>query len=896
MEYSLDDTLISVSGTSVRCMKCNQVFKVYKPTPSKAGKDEWLLRQAHGPFRTIGSLSALQQWIREGKISKDDLLSQKNGPWKRVGDIEQLKVFFADAAENPPPAAGRPKFENSEYQQTLRRPANRGENDSTEKFTKLEGQGEKPKKPDVKRVGAAGRVENEKPTLPPAPRSAKSGASLGDLDEEITHEFSRADSRPPGSILPTAASPTSAGSPAKSSGPSVSAGSSAKTGSAASTGSPAKGSGPSVSPGSVAAGVVAKAQKGRTLMMGSMPVTGYPAVDPKAGTSSSASDLRAGTSSMNASRESKPPESRPSEQRISQNPVATVGALQPSIFTGVPDARPSALTDAPDFSSIPSAKEDVAWGRDKPSTDAEPAWTEKNRGLPKIESRMESLPPARRGRTGKWLLLAAAVVGLGIAAFLLFTPSKGEVISTVNNIVVAPEEERFQKFFNRGVESFLLDTDTAFLQADREFQKALALKDGAPEVLAALGQMYAVWAQYFRDARLDASADLGKAQELEILSRSFEQKLKDAVQWSLQASAAAPKLKAALLAAADTARLSGNLEEASLKLKEAEALGKDADTEYIAVLIDIDSGFLPKEPADRLDKSQGAVPLIRALYRSARLRAAAGEKDAAKAALGKLFDLNSNHPQAKDLAARIEAKKTIPLVPKNLPSNASGALVASSEHPPKSAEPSSSSMEFGASSSEKPQGIGAQLKKAGSLQHKGQTDAAKSLYESVLEREPANVEALTGVGYCYLDKGDNGNAVAYFRRAIKVNASYGPALMGTAETYKSMGQKEQALKYYRSYLLAIPSGGQSEMARKNAAILEAELEKPAEKHSAADEETVVDDSPPPSVSGASDKVEQEAAKTEDSKSDDVKSDDSKSDEPSAPEKSPISPLKKDTEE
>jgi tetratricopeptide (TPR) repeat protein len=852
MEYSLDDTLISVSGTSVRCMKCNQVFKVFKPTPSKEGKDEWLLRQAHGPFRTIGSLSVLQQWIREGKISRDDLLSQKNGPWKKVGDIDQLKVFFQDAAANPPPSAGWQKAEKPLHQQTLRRPAERSEIDSTERFAKLERAGSPSaavgnkaeiKRPETK--GAARRIENEKPTLPPPSRPVPPvSARLGDVDDEITHEFNRSDSKPPESRPPESRPPESR-----------------------------------------------------------PPESKFPESRPP----------------ENTPPESRPPENRPqAEQRTSRNPVETVAALQPAAIqpaaiqsasmqaaslNGILETRPAAMTFGGDFSSIPSAKEDVTWGRDKPSADSEPAWTEKNRGLPKLESGMNRMPEVRGGGIGKWIILGVAVLGLGIAAFVLFTPSKGDVINTVNNMVGSPEDERFQKFFDRGEESFLLDTDTAFLQADREFQKALALKDGNPAVLAALGQMYAVWAQYYRDAKLDASADSAQSQEIDLLSRSFDDKLKDAVQWSLQASAADPKLKAALLAAADTARLSGNLEEASLNLKRAEALGKDQETDYVAVLIDMDNGENPKALSDRLGdakgNSKGSTPLIRAIYRRARFLAAAGQKTDAKMELGKLFEFNSNHPQAKDLAARIEAGKPVLISPKNAPRNAgSGALVAEA---PKAEGVAASTIEADVASEGKPQGIGAQIKKAVSLQHNGQTDAARALFETVLEKEPNNVEALTGVGYCHLDKGETGKAVASFRRAINVNASYGPALMGTAETYRSMGQKDQALKYYRSYLLAIPMGGQAEMAKKNVALLEAELENQPENSlkpaaDKGDDETVVDDSPPPpSIGTSSASVEAAEAESPDKNTKDEKPDEKQDVQP-APEKSQIIILKKDTSE
>ena len=89
-EYSLDETLVSSKGTAVRCTNCNHVFKAFK-TEKKEGPDEWFLRKPHGVSLTIESISELKQWISEGKVSENDLLSKNHGPWKKIADIPELK-------------------------------------------------------------------------------------------------------------------------------------------------------------------------------------------------------------------------------------------------------------------------------------------------------------------------------------------------------------------------------------------------------------------------------------------------------------------------------------------------------------------------------------------------------------------------------------------------------------------------------------------------------------------------------------------------------------------------------------------------------------------------------------------------------------------------------------
>jgi Tfp pilus assembly protein PilF len=64
-----------------------------------------------------------------------------------------------------------------------------------------------------------------------------------------------------------------------------------------------------------------------------------------------------------------------------------------------------------------------------------------------------------------------------------------------------------------------------------------------------------------------------------------------------------------------------------------------------------------------------------------------------------------------------------------------------------------------------------------------------------------------------LDMGQKLQAEAAFLQALKANPRYGEAVMGLAETYRSLGKKEQAIQYYQRYLELQPNGGEAEVAR-----------------------------------------------------------------------------------
>ncbi|HEX4450349.1 MAG TPA: zinc-ribbon domain-containing protein [Kofleriaceae bacterium] len=86
---------------------------------------------------------------------------------------------------------------------------------------------------------------------------------------------------------------------------------------------------------------------------------------------------------------------------------------------------------------------------------------------------------------------------------------------------------------------------------------------------------------------------------------------------------------------------------------------------------------------------------------------------------------------------------------------------------------------------------------------------AMEIYQNALVQKPTGVEALTGIGYCYLDAKQFSSAFSKFRTALAVSQRYEPALAGIAETYQQQGNKDQAIASWRAYLEAFPGSAKA---------------------------------------------------------------------------------------
>jgi predicted Zn finger-like uncharacterized protein len=126
--YVVDDARVPEAGVKVACPKCGHGFLLKKrvlavAVPLKAGdgetpvpvtdlapagdgavppgvgadRAEWRLRKGSGAVFPFRELSTLQRWIVERKAAADDQVAAAGADedWRRLGDIPELRSFFA---------------------------------------------------------------------------------------------------------------------------------------------------------------------------------------------------------------------------------------------------------------------------------------------------------------------------------------------------------------------------------------------------------------------------------------------------------------------------------------------------------------------------------------------------------------------------------------------------------------------------------------------------------------------------------------------------------------------------------------------------------------------------------------------------------------------------------
>ena len=92
-------------------------------------------------------------------------------------------------------------------------------------------------------------------------------------------------------------------------------------------------------------------------------------------------------------------------------------------------------------------------------------------------------------------------------------------------------------------------------------------------------------------------------------------------------------------------------------------------------------------------------------------------------------------------------------------------------------------------------------------------EAALNAYGKAGDLQPTRAEPIAGKGLALLDLGKLPQAEGALQRALTLNPRYGVAIMGLAETYRAMGRKEDAIRYYQKYLDDFPNGSEAAVAR-----------------------------------------------------------------------------------
>jgi tetratricopeptide (TPR) repeat protein len=89
------------------------------------------------------------------------------------------------------------------------------------------------------------------------------------------------------------------------------------------------------------------------------------------------------------------------------------------------------------------------------------------------------------------------------------------------------------------------------------------------------------------------------------------------------------------------------------------------------------------------------------------------------------------------------------------------------------------------------------LTQAAQASAKGDLERARTLYQSVLNEQPGNTEALSGLADVARKRGDTATAQKMYAKVLDANPSYLPALMASADAKWESGDRKGAILLYR---------------------------------------------------------------------------------------------------
>jgi len=322
------------------------------------------------------------------------------------------------------------------------------------------------------------------------------------------------------------------------------------------------------------------------------------------------------------------------------------------------------------------------------------------------------------------------------------------------------------------------------------------------------------------------------------LEKDGKEKLEKARDLATDALAIDAKQPDALRAMALYHLLSGDLD----KMKDALDVVLEGAPEEPGALAVLGLSYLgdpdQTEKAEKMLRKAlaGNKDLLRAHYYLARVYFDAKRPDDARKELRKLLDMNASHERASRLlealdgdlegfAAAVRAGKGAPggagKGPDVAPGTAAPSTALASAAPtgapvtgaatggPATA---TGSVAAGTGAGKPDDGTGAAagldgtVAKAAKLLEDGNTKAAEKLFKKALDAAPENLEALTGLAYCYLDLGSVSSAAAMFKRALAVNPTHGESIIGYARALSAAGDFAGAAREYNHYLELYPSG------------------------------------------------------------------------------------------
>lgn len=411
---------------------------------------------------------------------------------------------------------------------------------------------------------------------------------------------------------------------------------------------------------------------------------------------------------------------------------------------------------------------------------------------PLLPSSDDTYLVAPRRRVGGWivgfaLLLVVVVVGWATAR---------PYFAVHESAAAANLDTRALSYLADG-ESALSDGNLDVSQEDFDKASVLAEKDG--RVLLDQARLAAVKADvpWLKLRVLAPEA----TDELRMTRAQLDETVARAKRAADEAQAAAPDDVGALRAKIDALRLAGDLRAAQAHVPKVLARAAQPETAYVLAAIDLAE---PEPPwatvIERLRLAvAGEVSAGRARAALTYALARSGDADGARAELSKLDALPRPFPLLPTLRAFVE---------RSAPKPAASAAEMKGRPAPAVAPPRTGVSAPGPAAAEAPSPGDPRtaMQAASQALRKGDYPRARQLYSSIVDRNPNDSEALSGLGDVSRQQGSLAAAIADYRRAIAVNPSYLPALLGLADTEWASGERSKASHDYGDIVDRFPEG------------------------------------------------------------------------------------------
>jgi len=410
----------------------------------------------------------------------------------------------------------------------------------------------------------------------------------------------------------------------------------------------------------------------------------------------------------------------------------------------------------------------------------------------------DSYPAPRRRTVGGWIVAFVLLLAVGVVGWALAKP----YFVTRDSGATKELDPRLASLLSHG-ERALADGRLDVAQGDFDKASVLAERDSRvllDEARVAAAEGDVPWLK-LRLLPAEAVDEIrtAKAQLAEIVAR--------ARRFSDDALTSAPQDVPSVRAKMDALRLADDRDAARAYVPRVIGQASQPETAYVLAALDLGEPVpLWTTIIERLRLAAGAesyagraqAALIYALAKS-------GDGVGAKLELAKLDVLARPYPLLPSLHDFVDKG----VLATAAPASASSPRADPSSKPPatRGAGPALVPAATAAGAASVPASDPRlALQSAALALRRADFNAARQIYQSVVDRNPTDSEAIAGLGDVARLQGDSNGALGAYRRAIAVNPSYLPALLGLADTEWEGGDRASAAKTYGEIVDRFPEG------------------------------------------------------------------------------------------